>query len=170
MSNLREPLIKEALRLHEDIEHTYKAHFVAAEKWEKINLCLGILSIVLSVVAGSLALSKIVPYFEIIAGLSGFGAATCTALLVFLKPMDRYENHSKWGNKYLNLRNDVRRFFEIELYTDKSETELKEILERLILRKKEFDGDSPLIHPWAYVKAKKRIELGETEYKIDKKT
>jgi len=36
---------------------------------------LSIPSIILSVIAGSLALSKILPYFEIFAGISGFGAA-----------------------------------------------------------------------------------------------
>ena len=168
MNNLREQIRKEALRLHEDAELTFKAHFVAAEKWENLNLCLGIPSIVLSVMAGSLALSKIVPYFEILAGIFGFAAATFTALLTFLKPIDRYEKHSKCGNRYLALRNDIRRFFEIELYTDKLESELKENLDTLISTKKKLDVESPLIPSWAYRKAKERIKSGETEHAVDK--
>ncbi|MGH7801237.1 MAG: SLATT domain-containing protein [Thermodesulfobacteriota bacterium] len=168
MNDLKEQLRKESLRLHEDTEHTFKAHFVTAEKWENLNLCLGIPSIVLSVMAGSLALSKIVPYFEILAGIFGFAAATFTALLTFLKPIDRYEKRLKCGNRYLALRNDMRRFFEIELYTDKSDNELKAFLDTLISKKKELDVESPLILNWAYKKAKERIKSGEAEYEVDK--
>jgi hypothetical protein len=66
-----------------------------------------------------------------------------------LKPLDRYEKHSNCGNRYLALRNDIRSFFEIELYTDKSESELKVFLDTLISRKE-------------------RIKSGETLYETDK--
>lgn len=134
----------------------------------KLNLRFGISSIILSVIAGSLALSKIIPNFEIFAGISGFAAAFLTALLSFLRPRDKYEIHTKFGNKYLSLRNDIRRFSNIELLSNRTEDELKAILDKLIMEKKALDTDSPLLPNWAYNEAKKRIETGETEYMVDK--
>lgn len=167
-NNLKEQLRKEALRLHEDTEHTFKAHFVSAERWEKLNLWIGIPSIVLSIIAGSLVLSKILPYFEIFAGISGFGVAALAALLTFLKPTERYEKRLKCGNKYLALRNDIRQFLKIELLTEKTESGLKASLETLIAKKRKLDEESPLLPNWAYREAKKRIALGETKYEVDK--
>lgn len=168
MSELEGQIKKEVLRLHEDTEHTFKAHFVSAERWEKLNLRLGISSIILSVTAGSLALSKIVPHFDIFAGITGFAAAALTALLSFLKPRDKYEIHTRFGNKYLSLRNDLRRFSNIELLGNPTEDELKTMLDKFITEKKALDTDSPLLPNWAYTEAKKRIEAGETVYMVDK--
>lgn len=168
MSDFKEQIRREALRIQEDTEHTFKAHFVAAERWGKLNLRLGVSSIILSVTAGSLALSKIICHFEIFAGISGFAAAALTALLSFLRPRDKYEIHTKFGNKYLSLRNDLRRFANIELLSNRKEDELKAILDKLIMEKKIFDTDSPLLSNWAYTEAKKRIEAGETKYMVDK--
>lgn len=167
MESFKEQLEKESLRLHEDSNLTFKAHFVAAEKWENLNLRLCIPSIILSVIAGSLALSRIIPYFEIFAGISGFAVAALIALLSFLRPRYRHEIHTKFGNKYLSLRNDIRCFFNIELCTNKSDDELKKRLDKLIAEKKNLDAEGPLLPNWAYREAKKRIESGETEYEVD---
>jgi hypothetical protein len=168
MDELKDQIRKEALRIHEDTEITSKAHFVAAERWQYFNLWLGVPSIILSITAGSLALSKIVPYFQIIAGISGFAAASLTALMSFLKPWEKYEKHTDLGNRYLALRNDVRRFFNLELLTDKPDPELKLILDKLVSEKKILDSDSILLPNWAYKAAKKRIDRGQARYKIDK--
>lgn len=169
MPNFKEELKKEALRIHEDTEYSYKAHFVLAEMWNRVNFWLGIPAIILSVIAGSVALTKIICNFEVYAGIAGFCAASLTALLTFMKPTVQYENHSKYGNQYLSLRNDLRRFYEIEVNTTKSDVELKEILDTLIAKKKDIDEKSPLLSNWAYNEAKKRIVKGETKYKVDKK-
>ncbi len=132
MNNLRERLRNESLRLYEDLEYAFTAHFLVAKRLGHLNLWLGVPSIILSVVAGCLALSKLVPHFEVFAGISGFAAATCTALLVFLKPTDGHERYVRYGNKYRNLSEDVRRFFEIEFYTEKPDNELKVLLDTLL--------------------------------------
>jgi len=165
---LQEQLRKEALRLFEDTELSSKSHFVAAERWENTNLCLSIPSIILSVIAGSLALGKILPYFEIFAGLSGFGAAALISLLAFLKPNTKYETYMRFGNKYLALKGDIRRYVDIELDLDGADNQKKSLLDNLISSKKEIDSSAPLISNWAYKNAKKRIENGETKYKVDK--
>lgn len=168
MTDFKEQIRREALRIHEDTEHTFKVHFVTAERWGNVNLWLGISAIILSVIAGSLALWKIIPKFEIFAGISGFSAAALTSLLSFLRPRDKYEIHMRFGNKYLSLRNDLRRFSNIELLSNRTEDELKAMLNKFIMEKKIFDTDSPLLPNWAYNEAKKRIEAGKTEYMVDK--
>ena len=165
---IKDKLRKEALRAFEDVEISSKSHFITSERWENINLCLSIPSIILSVIAGSLALSKILPYFEIFAGISGFGAAALVSILTFLKPNTKYEMHMNFGNKYLSLKGDIRRCQEIEIDLEQTESQIKSSLDRLILSKKEIDSNAPLISNWAYKVAKKRIEDGETEYKIDR--
>jgi ACR3 family arsenite transporter len=169
MNNLRERLRNESLRLYEDLEYTFNAHFVVAKKLGNLNLWLGVFSIILSVEAGCLALTRLVPYFEVFAGISGFAAATFTALLVFLKPTDRHERYVRYGNKYRNLREDVRRFFEIDFYTEKPDNELKVLLDALLSKKKRLDGNSPLLPDGALRKAKKRIELEKPKYEREVK-
>ncbi len=85
-------------------------------------------------------------------GISGFAAATFTALLVFLKPTDRHT----YGNKYRNLRENVRRFFEIEFYTEKPDNELKMLIDAFISKKKGLDVNNPLLPDWSYRKAQKK--------------
>ncbi|MFN3532369.1 MAG: SLATT domain-containing protein [Candidatus Brocadia sp.] len=169
MNNLRERLRNESLRLYEDLECTFTAHFIAAKRLANLNLWLGIPSIILSAAAGCLALSKLVPHFEVFAGLSGFAAATFTALLVFLRPTDRHERYIKYGNKYRALREDIRLFFEIEPYTEKTDNELKALLDSLISKKKRLDINSPLLPDGAIRKAKKRIEAVKPEYEREAK-
>lgn len=164
MSNLRNRLKNESLRLYEELEYTFKAHFIMAKRLGSLNLWIGIPSIILSVVAGCLALTKLVPYFEVFAGITGFAAATFTALLVFLRPVDKHERYGKYGNEYRALMEDIRRFFEIEFYTEKPDNELKIFLDALLSKKKRFDVNSPLLPDWALRKAKKRIELEKTKY------
>ncbi|GAN34046.1 hypothetical protein BROSI_A2581 [Candidatus Brocadia sinica JPN1] len=107
--------------------------------------------------------------FEVFAGLSGFAAATFTALLVFLKPTDRHERYVRYGNKYRNLSEDVRRFFEIEFYTEKPDNESKTLLDALISQKKRLDVNSPLLPDWALRKTKKIIESEKTKYEREVK-
>ena len=166
MNNLREKLKEEALRLCEDLEYVYKAHFAVAERQRHLNTWLGITSIILSAIAGSLALGRLVPNFEVFAGISGFTAATLTALLIFLKPKDSHERYLRYGRKYFALREDIRRFCEIEFLTDKPESELKTKLDTLISKKKELDLTSPLLPIRAYIKAKKKFELEKTKHEI----
>lgn len=113
-------------------------------------------------IAGGLALSGLIPRFEVFVGISGFAAATFTALLVFLKSTDRHECYVIYGNKYRNLREDVRRFFEIEFYTEKPDNELKMLIDAFISKKKRLDVNNPSLPDWSYRKAQKRIELKKT--------
>jgi len=73
----------------------------------------------------------------------------------------------KFGNKYLSLKGDIRRYFEVELDIEQTENQRKSLLDNLIFSKKEIDSNAPLIPNKAYKKAKKRIDKGETRYKVD---
>lgn len=131
------------------------------ERKRQVNLWLGISSIILSAIAGSLAIGKFVPYFEVFAGLSGFSAATLTSLLIFLKPTENQYQYSEYGKKYLALREDIRRFIEIEFLTEKPVSTLKTQLESFITEKKALDHTSPFIPAGIYRKEQKRIRERE---------
>lgn len=166
MNTLKVQLKKEALRLCEDLEYVHKAHFAVAERQRHLNTWLGVFSIILSAIAGSLAIGRLVPYFEVIAGICGFTAATLTALIVFLKPTEYHERYLRYGKKYFALREDIRRFCEIEFLTDKPESELKLNLDAFVSKKKGLDLKSPLLSVRAYIKAKKKIGLEKIKHGI----
>jgi hypothetical protein len=168
MVNLKEEIVKEAQRIHEDSEITYKAHFVASEKWDKCHFWLGIVSIILSTTAGSLALSRVFPNFEIISGLCGFSAAAVVGVNTFLRPERRSINHMEYANKYKILRDNLRVFYNIETISNKDEMELKQKLTKFITQKCELDVRAPLLSIKDYSEVKKRISRGETEYKTNK--
>ena len=157
MNNLRERLRNESLRLYEELEYTFNAHFVVAKRLGKLNLWLGIPSIVLSVIEGCLALGKLIPHFEIFSGISGLQQQPLRHFSSVLRPVDKHDLYVKYGNKYRALREDIRRFFEIEFYTEKPGNELKVLLYAFISKKKRLDINSPLLPDWALKKQKKEL-------------
>jgi len=159
VNELREQIKKEALRLYSELEYIYRACFTVVERKRRTNLWLGISSIILSALAGSIALSKIVPHVEIFAGLSGFSAATLTSLLIFLKLTGNQYQYSDYGKKYLTLREGIRRFIEIEFLTEKPVHTLKAQLESFITEKKTLDLTSPFIPAGVYRKEQRRAEI-----------
>ncbi|MBE7444251.1 MAG: hypothetical protein HS132_03010 [Planctomycetia bacterium] len=57
----------------------------------------------------------------------------------------RIYRYRRYGNKYRTLREDIRRFLEIEFYTEKTDNELKALLGALLSKKKRLGGNSPLL-------------------------
>lgn len=165
MNELKEQIKKEAFRLYRELEYAYCAYFTVVERKRRVNLWLGISSIILSVLAGGIALSKSFPHFEIFAGLSGFSAATLTSLLIFLKPTVNQYQYSDYGKKYFALREDIRRFIDIEFLTEKPVSILKTQLESFITEKKTLDLTNPFIPAGIYRKELKRIEIRKGAHK-----
>ena len=166
MVSIREKIKKEAKRVEEDSLYSAKGQFVAASHWTRVHLWLGIPSAVLAAVAGVSALPQF-DYNNIIAGVLAIIVATLTAITTFLNPNEKANSHLNAGNKYNSLGNEARIFFDIDCYQENSDAELTKQLKVLAKLRDELNQSSPQIPRWAYEKARKGIEEGEAEYKVD---
>lgn len=164
LSKILEEVIREAKRIEESAKLSSKAHFAAAEFWENFHLWVGIPMVVLATVVTGLSFSSA----NIIAGIISIVVACLSGIITFLNPNDRYSIHSSAGNSYDALLNQTRIFWTIDCWGSKSEDILAEELKLLSERKDALNHKFPKIPNWAYRKAKKRIDEGESEYKVDK--
>jgi fatty acid desaturase len=155
-------LEKECQRTEEDCLHSMKGHFNAGSRWNTVHLWLGIPSAVLAGWAGVEAFQDNASFTAILALLS----AALTATITFLNPQKVSENHNSAGREYNRLRNQARRAREIESLTVTPEI-FKQNVDELADKKDALNSMSPNIPRWAYEKAKKDIDEGRAEYKVD---
>ena len=92
-----------------------------------------------------------------------------TAVTTFLNPNEKANSYRNAGNKYNSLRNKARIFCEINSYGENSDQEITKQLKELAKQRDELSQNSPQIPRWAYKKARKGIEEGEADYKVDEK-
>lgn len=161
----KEEIINEAKRIEEDSLYSAKGHFYAGQCWISTNFWLGGLSAVLSAVAGGSALSQF-DYHSIIAGGLSIVVAGLTAVITFINPNERATVHHKAGNKYNALRNDTRIFYDIEV-SEIDDVKAADDLKKLNDRRNKLNIESHQIPKWAFEKARKGIEEGEAEYRVD---
>ncbi len=162
----KEKTITEAKRIEEDCLYSAKGHFYAGQCWGNVHLWLSGISAVLSAIAGVSALSHF-DYHNIVAGVFSIIVAGLTGVITFVNPNARASVHHKAGNKYNSLRNDTRIFYEIEV-NNLDDSKVVEELKKLNDRRNKLNIESPQIPKWAFEKARKGIEEGEADYKVDK--
>lgn len=168
MENIKEKIIKEAIRVEEDSLYSAKGHFVAANVWTNLHLWIGIPTAALAAIAGAFALSKFDNH-NIIAGFLAIIVTALTAITTFLNPNERSNCHRNAGNDYNSIRNKARIFYDVDSLIEESDQELVKQLKELTKKRDELNQNSPQVPRWAYKKARKGIEEGEAEYTIDEK-
>ncbi len=168
MESIKEKIIKEAKRVEEDSLYSAKGHFIAAHFWTNFHLWIGVPTAILAAIAGASALSQFDNH-NIIAGILAIIVTALTAVTTFLNPNEKANSHRNAGNKYNSLRNKARIFYEIDSYREDSDQEATKQLKELAKQRDELTHNSPQIPKWAYKKAKKGIEEGEADYKVDEK-
>tara|TARA_R100000027_G_C2245716_1_gene93208 strand:+ start:733 stop:1224 length:492 start_codon:yes stop_codon:yes gene_type:complete len=154
-------LCREASRIQEDSIHSAKGHYNTADRWNKIHLWIGIPNAVLAAIAGLSAFND----ETLIAGSLAVSVAAITAITTFLNPGDRSSTHKRCAGEYLSLRNKSRIFENITSKHCKSEEELTSRFEEMINKRDDLNATSPQIPEWAFNKARKGIEEGESTYK-----
>lgn len=152
----------EALRIEEDSLHSMKGHFNAAHRWGKAHLFLGIPATVLAGLAGVDIFSEC----QLLTSILAMTAAAIIAVITFLKPQSISENHRNAGAEYNKLKNKTRRFREIEL-PDLDDENAKSAINELAEQRDALNSMSPDIPRWAYEKAKKDIDEGLADYRVD---
>ncbi len=166
--NIKENMIKEARRIEEDSLYSAKGHFVAANFWTNFHLWIGVPTAILAAIAGASALSQFDNH-NIIAGILAIVVTALTAVTTFLNPNEKANSHRNAGNKYNSLRNKARIFCEIDSCGEDSDQELTKQLKELAKQRDGLNQNSPQIPIRAYKKARKGIEEGEADYKVDEK-
>ncbi|MEZ5919097.1 MAG: SLATT domain-containing protein [Alphaproteobacteria bacterium] len=157
-----ENIHKECLRIEEDVLYSGKSHCNAAVIWTWVHYIIGVPMTVLAAWAG-------IDAFSDTPELSGYLAlitAALAALQTFLGASDKASEHKSAGSKYFTLRNQTRLFREVEL----SEIEKEEAIEKirsLSNDRDELNSLSPSIPYLAFFLARKGIEGGEAQHKVD---
>jgi len=168
MESIKNKIIKEAKRVKEDSLYSAKGQFVAANFWTNFHLWIGVPTAILAAVSGASALSEF-DYHHIIAGFLAIIVTALIAVTTFLNPNEKATSHRNAGNKYNSLRNKARIFCEIDSYGKDSDQELTKQLKELAKQRDELNQNTPQIPRWAFKRARKGIEEGEADYKVDKK-
>lgn len=156
-------LVAEVSRLIEDCSHTSKSHFNAAVRWSGYHYLIGVPATALAV-AASAAIFK---DYTTIAATCSMIAAVLTALLTFLKPHERSEQHRKAGNALLSILKESRLFQEAKLGI-LPEEQAVEAVEGFVRRQNEANESAPMFNEADRLKARSGIESGEASHRIDR--
>lgn len=167
-SKTKAAIIDEAKRIEENCQHTAKGHFEAAQFWSDFHLCVGIPSVVLAGIAGAAAFAKI-DQNNIVAGILSLIVVVLTSITTFLNPKDRSNSHLSAGNNYDSLLTKVRIFWTIDCRGDDSDSVLASKLKDFSDQRDKLNRECLQVPKRAYEKAKKGIEAGEANYKVDHK-
>jgi len=168
VSKTKDEIIKEAKRIEESLLVSSKGHFAASHFWGNFHLWIGVPVVLLSAVAGASALSQFDPS-HIIAGLISIVVAALSGMMTFLNPNEKASVHLNAGNNYDSLQNKIRIFWSIDCWRDESEQVLTERLKYFSEQKDKLNQSCPQIPRWAYNIARKGIEEGQGDYRVDKK-
>ncbi len=155
-------LTAELARLNEDCSHTSKSHFNASVRWSRYHYVIGVPATVFAV-AASAAIFK---DYTTAAAICSMMAAVFTALLTFLKPHERSEQHRKAGNAFLSILKEARFFREAKLGQLPDEQSV-EAVETFIRRQNEANQAAPMFSDADRRKARAGIDAGEAKHRID---
>jgi hypothetical protein len=167
ISKTKVEIIREAKRIEEALLYSSKQHFTASSAWSNFHLCIGIPVVVMSAVAGASALVQFDPNHYLAMSLS-IVIVAFSSVMTFLNPNAKASTHLTAGNKYDSLMNRTRMFWSIDCWSEESEEVLTEKLKYLSEQKDNLNQTCPQPPKWAYRVAKRGIEAGEGDYKVDR--
>jgi len=164
VSRSKHEVINEAKRLHENCLITSKSHFVEARFWENLHLWIGIPTVILAGVTGTLAFADV----KLLAGILAMVLVVLTSITTFLNPKEQGNSHLTAANNYDALMTKIRIFWSIDCWSEESDDLLTDRLRRFCEERDKLNRECPQPFRWSYRAAKKGIEEGEAEYFIDK--
>lgn len=153
----------ESHRLEEDCLFSARGHFEAARTWSRLHYTLGIPAAVLAAVAGGSAFSG----WPFLAGFLAMLVSSLAAIITFLNPQPRANQHHAAGAKYNSLRQRVRVFRTVDLQSAPIPSDVRKRLSELVHEREGLSLSSPQIPRPAFERARRGIEQGEANYAID---
>jgi len=161
----QEAIAHECSRTEEDCLYSAKGCFEAASSWDRVHLTIGIPTALAAAVAGVSAFND----HPLIAGSLAILVAALSSVSTFLNPSQKAQTYQSAGNRYNNLRARLRFLRDVTPHTavstDSQAAELKDIL----ADKETLGQESPIIPRSGFERARKGIEQGEADYKVDRR-
>jgi len=166
ISITKEAIIKEAKRIEENCLYTSKGHFASSRFWSNFHLWIGVPTVLLAGIAGTLSFASFTNH-NLISGIISIIIVVLTSLTTFLNPKERADIHLSSGNNYDSLLSKIRIFWTIECRREESDDILTSKLKDFSYERDRLNRDCPQVPKLAYLKAKKGIEAGEASYVVD---
>jgi hypothetical protein len=157
-------IVNEAKRIEQDALFSFKGHFNAAARWDKVYLWVGCVIAGTSAIAGVIVFSDTERGWDIFAAFMALGSGILAALSTFLEPQKKANIFRKAGADYKYLRDRARVLHEIKAKSDITTEELVTEIEALQQESHQLSNDTPVIPKWAYLAARAGIESGEADY------
>jgi hypothetical protein len=167
---LRDELRREANRILIDAEYTGRQHMEMGRWWRQRSTWIGLPSALIAAAAsGGAGLSALLGWGTALTVVLGFAGAIAGAVRAFFRPEEQAEAHAAKGAACIAIRNEARRFMNIDL---RSTTSLDALTDRVRLLGAKYDtlrGQEPLhLAEWTYPKVKAQIEAGNYDYENDR--
>jgi hypothetical protein len=169
-SQQRHELAKEALRIVEDTQHSGAQHFAAGQRWSRRAFWLGLPTTVgIAATSAGAGLSALVGGITwLTAGLT-FLVAIAVAARDHINADGKAKAHSSKGARYFALRDDARRFANIELPGPRSLDSLSDRLMTLGERQKALRDEEPReVEADIRERARLGIEAGDYVHEVDR--
>jgi hypothetical protein len=165
----RQELAKEARRIQEDTEHSGAQHFAAGQWWAARAFWLGLpVTVLIAVTSAGAGLSAITGGATWLTALLTFAVAVAVPVRSFIDADGKAKAHSSKGARYFALRDDARRFANIEVPA-KSLDALSDRLLTFGERQKALRDEEPReVKADLREKVRKGIESGDYRHEVDR--
>jgi hypothetical protein len=162
-ADYRTTVCTELQKLEEDMLYTEKAHFAAAEELKRVHLWVGLIA----TVASAASVASIVAHGPaVIAGVLSLVAALASAIVTFVKPEKKAEQHLAAAKALGSLRVKARHHREIDLHLDRPEdvNVWRGLVKQIAEAKGKTDGVAPSLSDRRFLQARKKIQAGHFEH------
>jgi hypothetical protein len=166
----RQVLADEARRIEEDTEHSGAQHWAAGQRWRRRAFWLGLpATLGIAATSAGAGLSAIVGGATWVTAALTFAVAILIAARDFIGSDAKATAHSSKGARYFALRDDARRFANIEATGPRSLDALTDALLALGQRQKVLRDEEPReVDADLRETARKGIESGDYRHEVDR--
>lgn len=169
-ADLRGEMRAEANRVFIDAEYSGRQHMLMGQWWRRRQTWIGLPVAVATGIASALAaISALLGWGAAATTILGFIGAIAAAFNLFFRPEAQAQSHSSKGVQLIALRNEARRFMNLDLNTALSDDALLDRVRSIGERYDELRATQPVNLPeWAYVRVKQQIDAGNYDYESDR--
>ncbi|MEP7378166.1 MAG: SLATT domain-containing protein [Chloroflexota bacterium] len=167
--DLRVELRNEANRILIDAEYTGRQHMLMGQWWRQRQTWIGFpLALITAAASASAGISALLGWGTALTVILGFAGALAGAINLFFRPNDQAKAHAGKGAQLIALRNEARRFMEIDMKSTLSTDALTDRVRSMSERYDRLRASEPVhLPPWTYPKAKAQIDAGNYDYESD---
>jgi hypothetical protein len=160
----------EANRVLIDAEYTGRQHMLMGQWWRRRQTWIGLPVAIATGIASALAgIAPLLGWGAAPTTVLGFLGAIAAAFNLFFRPEAQAQAHSTKGAQLIALRNEARRFMNLDLNTALSDDALADRVRSIGERYDQLRAAQPVNLPeWTYKKVKQQINAGNYDYESDR--